>query len=269
MKFPLSLLLFLLALAAGESPVSGQPAADYVMILGSGAGAPLSTVDIVVTFDNNGANIEGWSFGVCSNPAELEILDVADGSTTATVNNGSPPFFHALSLFPDGWNVGALISPFASPVLPPGTGYEMYITVYSIVGEVGTTSNLEFCETLGSPPVSTVIVSGGQSFLPELNGGTIDILQIDSYIRGDVSGDGALDLADAVEMLGYLFIALPAPGCLDSSDVNDSGAIDVSDAVYLLTYMFTGGIEPPAPFPSCGADETDDSIECEFYPGCP
>ncbi len=269
MRNKLFLAIFLLGLLNVVSKANGQPDPGYVFFFEDATAAPGSSVELVVRLDNNGENIEGWSFGVCTDPSQLEVVDVVLGETTANVNGGSLPFFHALNIFPDGWSVGSLISPFAIPALLPGTGYEMYLPVYSILGDSGTTATVQFCETLGSPPVSNVVVIAGQSIEPTVNDGSIEILQLGTFIRGDVSGDGNLDLSDPVELLEYLFLAVGNPGCLDSCDVNDSGALDVSDAVYLLTYMFIGGMEPPAPFPTCGNDGTVDSLECESYPGCP
>lgn len=269
MKMSIFVPLLLMGLFNGFPRANSQPDPSYIFYLEGATGAPASSVELKVKLDNNGEDIEGWSFGVCSDPAQLEVVDVALGETTATVNGGALPFFHALNIFPDGWSVGSLISPFSVPALYPGVGYEMYLPIYSILGEAGTTAAIEFCETLGTPPVATVVVIAGQSLEPTVNGGSIEVLDLGGFIRGDVSGDGILDLSDPIELLEYLFLAVGNPQCLDSSDVNDSGALDVSDAVYLLTFMFTGGIEPPAPYPACGDDDSDDSLECESYPGCP
>jgi hypothetical protein len=73
---------------------------------------------------------------------------------------------------------------------------------------------------------------------------------------GDSNQDGTLDISDAVDLLGFLFLgtkdALP---CGDGQsnhasnlallNVNgDAGGIDLSDAVYILNFLFTGGDLP-------------------------
>ena len=42
------------------------------------------------------------------------------------------------------------------------------------------------------------------------------------FIRGDVSRDGTLDLADAIDGLKYMFAGAPA-SCLEAIDGDDSG----------------------------------------------
>ncbi|HIA28216.1 MAG TPA: hypothetical protein EYN79_08925 [Planctomycetes bacterium] len=90
------------------------------------------------------------------------------------------------------------------------------------------------------------------------------------FIRGDSNGDGSINLADAISVLGYLFSG-QALGCLASVDVNDSGGADISDAIALLDYLFGGGGgQLPPPFPNCGPDPTaGGSLTCETPPACP
>ncbi len=81
------------------------------------------------------------------------------------------------------------------------------------------------------------------------------------FRRGEVDGNSALDLTDAVAVLGWLFLGEKEPDCLDAADVNDDGAVDLSDPVNSLNYLFLGGEQPPAPGPSqCGKDTTADAL---------
>ena len=83
------------------------------------------------------------------------------------------------------------------------------------------------------------------------------------FKRGDINADGAINIADAVTGLDYLFTGGAAPICLDSADVNDDGGINVADAISLLGYLFSSAAEPPAPGASCGVDATDtDPLDC-------
>ena len=82
------------------------------------------------------------------------------------------------------------------------------------------------------------------------------------FVRGEVNGDGNVDLSDAIFVLDHLFLGGRAPECRDAGDTNDSGAVDLSDAVYLLAHLFLGGPAPPAPYPDAGADPTEDDIDC-------
>lgn len=89
-----------------------------------------------------------------------------------------------------------------------------------------------------------------------------------SFVRGEVNGDGRVDIADAVAVLGHLFGGRAAPSCLKSADANDNGEVNVADAVYILGYLFGGGPVLPAPFPGCGFDGTADTLDCERYAPC-
>ena len=69
-----------------------------------------------------------------------------------------------------------------------------------------------------------------------------------AYICGDASGEGAVDISDAVYLISYIFAGGPAPNPLAAGDANCDAAVDISDAVYLIGYIFAGG---PAPCASC------------------
>jgi hypothetical protein len=89
-----------------------------------------------------------------------------------------------------------------------------------------------------------------------------------AFTRGDANSDEKEDLADAVSILGHLFLGEPPPACLKSADVDDSGTVALTDAVYLLNFLFIGGPAPSEPFTSCGADPTADDLGCGSSPGC-
>jgi len=65
---------------------------------------------------------------------------------------------------------------------------------------------------------------------------------------GDASGDGAINVADAVYLINYIFKggAAPVPECI--GDADGSGGISIADAVYLIDYVFRGG---PPPLVNC------------------
>ncbi len=85
----------------------------------------------------------------------------------------------------------------------------------------------------------------------------------DSFVRGDVDGNGSIQITDAIVIAEYLFKAGPRPECLDAADSNDDSELDVSDPVYLLFHAFLSGPPPPRPFPDPGTDPTFlDSLDC-------
>ncbi|MCA8959244.1 MAG: IPT/TIG domain-containing protein [Planctomycetes bacterium] len=90
-----------------------------------------------------------------------------------------------------------------------------------------------------------------------------------AFSRGEINGDGAMNIADTIFLLDYLFVGGSVPGCFAAADVNADGAVDIADTIYQLGYLFQGGAAPPAPFPGCGVSESagDIGLGCE-EPGC-
>ena len=95
------------------------------------------------------------------------------------------------------------------------------------------------------------------------------------FHRGDVDGNGSVNVTDAVSILGHLFVGGAEPGCKETGDTNNDGKLDLSDAASLLNFLFSGGDAPAAPGPPgepCGPDPdaagTAEDLGCEQYSGC-
>ena len=76
------------------------------------------------------------------------------------------------------------------------------------------------------------------------------------FIRGDANNNNSVALPDAIFILNYFYAGGAAPMVQASLDANDNGVPEISDAAYILRLLFDGGPNPPAPFPSLGADTT-------------
>lgn len=74
------------------------------------------------------------------------------------------------------------------------------------------------------------------------------------FVRGEVNGDGRVDIGDAIALIGFLFVGGSAPTPPEAGDVNDDDSTDLADSVYLLDFLFRGHPAPPAPFPDSGPD---------------
>ena len=102
----------------------------------------------------------------------------------------------------------------------------------------------------------------------DVNGnGILDVCEETLFVRGDVNSDGALDIADAISSLDYLFGAV-ALSCQDAADTNDDGRLDIADPIHLLGFLFSGDTAPAAPFPDCDTDPSDDLLECQSAGNC-
>jgi lamin tail-like protein len=80
------------------------------------------------------------------------------------------------------------------------------------------------------------------------------------FIRADSDDSGELDINDPTFTLNYMFLAGPAPRCMDALDSDDNGAIDINDPLYTLNFLFLAGPPPLAPFPARGPDTTSSSL---------
>ena len=81
------------------------------------------------------------------------------------------------------------------------------------------------------------------------------------FIRGDVDGDGDVDITDGLRLFRALTKGVDLD-CASSADADDSGAVDITDGIHLLGYLFGGVAAPVAPFPGCGVDVTPDELGC-------
>ncbi len=89
------------------------------------------------------------------------------------------------------------------------------------------------------------------------------------FLRGDANGDGAVQLADALRILGWLFQGSAIPPCLAAADSNADASINLSDATFVLYHLFLGREALPPPFPACGGSTRGGDVELGCAaPGC-
>jgi hypothetical protein len=86
--------------------------------------------------------------------------------------------------------------------------------------------------------------------------------------RGDANGDMELGMADALMTLRWMYVpGSEEPSCMDAADTDDDGEVGMGDATMTLQYLYVpDSPEPPAPFPGCGADPTQDGLDCGTHP---
>jgi hypothetical protein len=68
----------------------------------------------------------------------------------------------------------------------------------------------------------------------------------ESYQCGDTDSDAAINIADAVYLINFIFKSGSAPDPLCAGDVDNDDAVNIADAVYLINYIFNGGPPPDA-----------------------
>ncbi|MBN1417780.1 MAG: hypothetical protein JXP34_03335 [Planctomycetes bacterium] len=83
------------------------------------------------------------------------------------------------------------------------------------------------------------------------------------FIRGDLNRDRVRDIGDAICALDGLFSGRGF-GCEDEADVNDDGALTIADPIDLLEELFGDRGRPiPPPCLNEGEDPTEDDLTCE------
>lgn len=175
-------------------------AQDSTIFISGGSGATGDVIQSHVTLDTAVIVVQGWSFGICHDTDNLEVLAAADGPTTLVVNGGGPPDFNEVNIYPEGVTVGVVISFIGTFQLDPGTGYGLLDLDYGLTGVPDPggfpiDAGVSFCGTLGSPPVDVVVVSGGASLVPEQINGTIQIVPPPDFCL-DLSCEGGI--SDAI-----------------------------------------------------------------------
>jgi len=259
----------LLMVMAGIPAAAQDP--NYALLVTDAAGLPGAQVTCLATLDNAGGDLRAWSYGVCHNASVISLVGAVSGSTTQTVNRGGPPEFESLDLFPGEGVTHAVVICFMScGALPIGNDYELVEITYQLELALPQSSEVCFCETLGTPPV-VVLVSDpeGNDIIPVTECGTVAV-QNQPFRRSDCNNNGQLTIGDSVYQLEVLFgLTGLTPDCEDACDSNDDGIDDIGDVIFSLCYQFNFGPPPPEPFPRCGLDASADTLDCGSYDHCP
>ncbi|MBT7129229.1 MAG: hypothetical protein HN891_00765 [Planctomycetes bacterium] len=236
--------------------------------VGSGSVGTIFTAELQLTVPA-GFGVTGISFGVCHDPAELDLLPgIAYGPL-------APDYFQV-----QGHSTGFNCNSIPTFILPGslfGPGVHVIAEAqYQILTSGGAA--ISFCSMTGQMPVPMALAAvdfGAMTdcsdvFAPASVGANIN--SAPEFVRGDTNASGGSpDIADAINSLYYIF---NIPGgispCDDASDVNDDGIHpSIADAIYLLNYLFPPpSSPPPAPFPACGPDPTTDPLGCASFPPC-
>ncbi len=238
--------------------------------IGAGAAAVGDPVGVPILLDTS-VDTAGFSFGVCHDPAALQLLSVDLGSDLTSMNGGAGPEFVSLNPYPtSGFTTGVIFDFAGIQILPPGSGYELLIAHYVVLAEGAST--LAMCDTLGSPPVATIIsIPGGATQPLQAGDGTVTgIPAAGTFRRGDLDGNGTRDEIDYGLLREWLFAAGapfvgvdPPVGCdlmpNQSGDINDNEVETIADLLMFREWLDCGVIAVPEPSDACGSDPDDET----------
>lgn len=225
------------------------------------------------------ASTQGYSLGLAH---DQSLLSINSGTSMVVSSDGVEASFDSINIYPEGLTHGVVYSftgvwVLSYEVPTPVLEIEYQLLSGSLTGAGSATStDLQFTDTIPIPPspeapVATVIVVDGASLAVTEVTGTLTLTPYEGsqFIRGDVTQNGSLDIADGIGVLSFLFVG-GSTTCYNSLDADDTGNVSISDAVRILCAVFCPGSPPPAgPFPGCGVDLVDDAGSCDQYSGCP
>lgn len=206
---------------------------------------------VIVESKRISAGVSSFSLRVSlSNDESLTALDIPLTWDSPALRCDSVSFagsriamyeFKEMQVDNDSRRLHAGMMVFLEADLPPGSGL-IFTAYFSIVGERGLAAAVDtamfppagdFAFTLSSTPATNII--------PQFTGGQITFLP---YACGDASGDGEINIGDAVSIICQVFKGCEAAADPGIGDADCSGNIDIGDAVYLINYIFKGGPEP-------------------------
>ena len=214
-------------------------------------------------------DIEGFSTLAFYDPAFLQLDAVnIDTGTAFELANVAPDLVitNDLGTFVEVGVLMEVTQPFEGKVLPAGNYQQLMFLVFDVEpsAPVGGTTQVVLSDDEQQSDVTNIFIVDGLNKNPALRSSNVRILSPDPapelFLRGEVNGDGVIDITDAINILNYLFSGSFSPDCLDPLDVDDGGVVDISDAIRLLSYLFTGGALPSTPFPRVGYDANLDAL---------
>jgi len=214
--------LFCLTIVAGTGLVSGAQSPDdrFAMWMEPPQimrPAGQATVDVYLSTAADG--VQGWSFGIealdsTDGTITVKIVGAAPGSDLLTAGpNGGEPSFLSCSLKPAGTECGTpcpdcigvtqgvVLDFLQETFLDTTDRFQCLRLTVDVQGSAGgEPGKLGFTNTLGSPPVKTLVVLGGDSFPPAVQAGTdLYIVECESNYYPHISDvQGALDTEQEV-----------------------------------------------------------------------
>ncbi|MGB1070515.1 MAG: hypothetical protein ACPG1Z_02525 [Planctomycetota bacterium] len=243
MKMNKLLTLALVLLLSG-----GANAQEASFTAGSGTAPEGGSGTLSMTMDNSGQDIAGWSFGVCNDTSVATVSAANSGADTETAKNGSAPDFNQISVFPEGATQGVVLCFTGCAVVADTSGFEMLTVDYDGIAE-GTT-DIAFCDTLGAPPVATVVVVNGASLAPTQNTGTLTVVGVPdpeyTYSAPSASanynpadGNASVTLAISVSEVDNTGLGGTFPNTTQGFSMGLSNSAEVQPVEVVLTLPFT------------------------------
>jgi hypothetical protein len=206
-----------------------------------------TTIDTVAasTVDTVGFAIRGWEFvqGRAFSPINLKVAALANepgGPLVPPLSTGGPRLLCKVYLEKvASTSLLDTLTDRTTRVLIDASSTSFSTPTGTTIGRTDSTVCLDppSCTQLDTvfytDPTALFYVNGARRFG-------------DACTRGDVNVSGAINSADIIYMVNYVFKGGAPPICSPSAgDVNCNGVTNSADIIYLVNYVFKGG-PPPA-----------------------
>ena len=200
-------------------------------------GAPGSTVymPIYVTSDTQ---LRAVSVGFSYDSEDIEVTAIGLGTISWEFN-----FWAEVDETSNTVSIAGCVM--ANPIAAQSGG--LLATLEIEISPTAENGSVDFDSVFFDPIGEFVFAAGdGGTIAPAYNdNGTDDlIIQESSYICGDATGSGDVDIDDVVHLIAYIFSGGPAPVPYESGDADCSETVDIDDVVWLIGYIFSGGNIP-------------------------
>ena len=190
---------------SGCSSLSSVIISNSVTNIGSGAFFNCSGLTSAI-IGNNVTNIEGYSFYGCSGLTSIEL--------PSSVKSIDGYAFNGCS---------SLVSVKIYAKTPPSARYTPFPTNQAI--------------TLYVPRGSKAAYEAANVWKDFSS-----IVEFDDIIKGDINGDGKVDVSDYIGIANHIMGSTPEGFVVKAADVNEDGIVDVSDYIGVANIILTGSI---------------------------
>ena len=175
----------------------------------------LTSID-VSNFNTAKVTDMSWLFSGCSGLTSLDLSNFNTAKVTDMYGMFAYDDKLATIVVGDGWNTSALT-----------TSFYMFYECASLVGGMGTTFDENHIDA------EYAHIDGGPSnpgYLSEKTTGK----------RGDVNGDGSVNIADVTSLIDYLLSGNASGVNIDAADCNQDSSVNISDVTSLIDYLLSG-----------------------------
>lgn len=130
-----------------------------------------STYSVDVQFSSAIEGVKGWSYGLCIDTEEQAILGAVQGEAINFIHLGNPPEYQVIKIWPDQGVTHAVILDLQGNSSLKVITEEDPMTLLNLELEpdssaTGRDISVSFCDTIGTPPVETLVVVDDQGYAP-------------------------------------------------------------------------------------------------------